>query len=84
MDGEPNPAATFVFRYRDHGESASTSPHTVAEADGIDTLKSTLIIPRTPDPEPVEERDVDEMSRDELRAMQKRLKELEVANIAVY
>lgn len=42
-----------------------------AELTGEDALKSMLIIPRTPSPPPLEERDMATLSLDELRELQK-------------
>ncbi|KAK4891814.1 hypothetical protein LTR27_009666 [Elasticomyces elasticus] len=42
----------------------------------LETLKSMLIIPRTPSPPPLEERSIESMSRDELQELQRQLREL--------
>ncbi|KAK4496758.1 hypothetical protein PRZ48_012741 [Zasmidium cellare] len=57
-DGQHNPVATFVFRYR-----------------SMQALKSMLIIPRTPTPPPLEERDFDTLTREELKELHRRAKE---------
>ncbi|KAK5697157.1 hypothetical protein LTR97_007292 [Elasticomyces elasticus] len=42
----------------------------------LETLKSMLIIPRTPSPPPLEERDYESVNRDEFLELQRQLKEL--------
>ncbi len=86
MAGEPNPAATFVFRYKSNGKPALTpSSSHKHDADKSDALKRMLIIPRTPSPspEPTEEPEADTTALDdELRALQTRMEEITVSMAA--
>lgn len=44
----------------------------------IAALEAQLIVPRTPSPEPLEERDFDGLNREELKELQRRAKEAKV------
>lgn len=74
------PAATFVFCYRSSGTyCCNTSIDSTTANECSESLKSSRIIPRTPTPEPLEERDIDSLSREELIELQNQVKAAKVS-----
>lgn len=79
IEGLPNPAASFVFCYRSLGEyAASKSAVGFESLTSSDALKSMRIIPRTPTPALLEERDFATLSQDDLKELHKQLREMKV------
>ncbi|KAK3112409.1 hypothetical protein LTR53_011356 [Teratosphaeriaceae sp. CCFEE 6253] len=72
IGGVPNPYVTLVFRYRSLARITS-KPGSSHEAEA---LKAMSILQRTPSPPPLEERDYDSISRDDVVELQRQLKEL--------
>ena len=81
VEGEPDPAAVFVFCYRSLGKVRVQRVSQRESTNKSAALKSMLIIPRTPTPPPLEERDFATFSADELKELKKKFLELKVRHL---
>lgn len=66
VDASRKPAATFDFRYRSRGTDGALIAYKLLLMVYTASLQSMLLIPRTPSPAPLKERDVNAMFRNEL------------------
>ena len=65
-DGHEDPFATFNFKYRSRRKSYGTESYTMRRLIRlVGALKSLLLIPRTPSPIPLEDRDFETLTQEE-------------------
>ena len=78
VDGVRFPFVTFVFRYRSLGEIASLNDcmQRLQADTGAEALKVLRLIPRTPSPPALEDRDT--LSAEEVRELQRQFKAIKV------
>jgi len=73
LDGKDKPVGMYKFRYRSLGMYA-TFRRCALLMDLVESLKSLCIIPRSPSPIPLEDRDPDELTEAEKNELLKRYK----------
>jgi hypothetical protein len=66
------PFATFVFKYRSRGRSSSDTLYTLHLTLYLAALKSLMVIPRSPSPVPLEDRDIATLTEAEMRELLQR------------
>ena len=78
VDGVRLPFVTFVFRYRSLGEISSFNEcmQRLQADTNAEALKVLHLIPRTPSPPPLEDRDT--LSAEEVRELQRQFKAIKV------
>jgi hypothetical protein len=69
---QKSPFATFVFKYRSRGRASSDTSYTLHLMLSLDALKSLMVIPRSPSPVPLEDRDIATLTEAEMRELLQR------------
>jgi hypothetical protein len=72
VNPDKGPFATFCFKYRSLGALRQAYCFQTTNEDELAALKSLLIIPRSPSPVPLLERNVDTLSLEETRELLRR------------
>jgi hypothetical protein len=72
VDRNQMPFATFVFKYRSGGRDSSDTSYALHLILSLDALKSLMVIPRSPSPVPLEDRDIATLTEAEMRELLKR------------
>ena len=81
--GVPTPAATFVFVYRSLGKNLASLESRTTPANKSDALKAMLVVPRTPEPVPLEDRDPNTYTISDIQELQRRLRAQRVSHTSM-
>jgi hypothetical protein len=72
VDSNQMAFATYIFKYRSRGRSVANPACTIHLMLYLAALESLMVIPRSPTPIPLEDRDIDTLTEAEMRELLKR------------